>query len=302
MISQKTVSRLDRVLRRLFFFRPSERTLPLWTWRQFRDALYERGFDIHFLKYLEQEYGGKPSLFLPLIYDGTIPAYVSRSDGSGQPIPNEEDQKNGQQTLCVMIEVVISYSQMIPDHVEPPTPRELSAEVIASLREDGLDFIGGKVVPAEMKSVNLKKEDEYLIGLIRAIGPPNMDVIQHHHDESDKAFATGVWGSASSEARNFLVATLRGLREVATTCGNVTPYKQPGKDGPLIEDFKTIGLFTDAEKDAVMRVWVLLCHSGPHVGIKEEDSARLSRLLAIGMTEWIALKFIAWEKNGFKPF
>ncbi len=187
MISQKTVGKLDAVLRRLFFFRPSERILPLWTWLGFRAAMYEREFDIHFLKYLEREYGGKPSLFLPLIYDGTIHAFVYRNDGSGQPTPNEDDRKNGQQTLCVMIEVVISYSQKIQDHVERPTPRELSAEVIASLRKDGLDFIGGKVVPAEMKSVNLKKEDEYLIGLIRAIGPPNMAEIQHHHDESDKA-------------------------------------------------------------------------------------------------------------------
>ena len=300
MISQKTVSKLDTVLRRLFF-KPHQ-TLPLWTWGQFRNALYERDFDIHFLRYLEQEYGGKPSLFLPLIYDGTIPAYVRRNDGSGQPVPYEEDRQIGQQVLVAMIQTVVPVAQAIPDHVEPPTPSALSDEVIKSLQEDGLDFIGGKVVPAEMKSVDLKKEDEYLIALIRDIRPPNMNEIQHHHDESDKAFANGGWGSASSEARNFLVATLRGLREVATTRGKVAPYKQPGKDGPLIEDFKTIGLFTDDEKNAVMQVWVLLCHSGPHVGIKEEDSARLSRLLAIGMTEWIALKFIEWEKNGFKSF
>lgn len=251
---------------------------------------------------MEQEYLGKPSLFLPLILDGTIPANVFRNEGLGQPVPNEKDKLTGQIMLVVMIEVVISQEQTISDFAAPPTPRALSTEVIASLREDGLDFIGGKVVPAEMKSVNLKKEDEYLIGLIRAIGPFNMDVIQHHHDESDNAFATGGWGSASSQARNFLVATLRGLREEATSRGNVTPYKQPGKDGPLIEDFKTIGLFTDEEKNAVVHVWVLLSHSGPHVGIKEEDSARFSRLLAIGLTEWIALKFIGSKKNGFKPF
>jgi hypothetical protein len=300
MISQKTVSKLDAVLRRLFF-RPPQ-TLPLWTWPQFREVLYERGFDFHFLKYLDQEYGGKPSRFLPLIHDGTIPAYVGRSDGYGQPVPNDKDRLFGQEILAVMIEVVLPVAQAIPVLVEAPHPWTLSAEVITSLREDEFDFIGGKVVPAKVKSVNLKKEDEYLIAVIREIRLPNMEVIQHHHDESDKAFANGGWGSASSEARNFLVATLRGLREVATARGNVAPFKQPGKDGPLIDDFKTIGLFTDDERNAVMQVWVLLCHSGPHVGIKEEDSARLSRLLAIGMTEWIALKFIGWEKNGFKPF
>ncbi len=299
MISQKTVGKLDLVLRRLFI-RPPQ-TFPLWTWRQFRDALYERGFDVHVLDYLEQEYQGKPTRFLPLIHNGTIPAYVYRNLGGGQPAPKQEDRQTGQAMLAVMIQVVILEAESIPPHVVDH-PKSLSDEVVASLREDGLDFIGGKIVPAGMKAVDLEKEDEYLIALVRSIKPPNMDEIQHHHDESDKAFANGGWGSASSEARNFLVATLRGLRGVATTRGKLSPYKQPGKDAPLIEDFKTIGLFTDEEKNAVMHVWVLLSHSGPHVGIKEEDSARLSRLLAIGMTEWTALKFIQWEKNGFKPF
>jgi hypothetical protein len=204
--------------------------------------------------------------------------------------------------LAGMIQVVIPKAESIPNHVQSPVPRELSDEVIASLREDGFDFIGGKVIPAEIKAVDLKTEDAYLIALIRTIALPNMEEIQHHHDESEKAFADGRWGSASSEARNSLIATLRGLREVATTRGQIPPYKQPGKDGPLIEDFRAIGLFTDAEKNAVMHVWVLLSHSGPHVGIKEQDTARLSRLLAIGMTEWIALKFEGWERNGFRPF
>jgi len=299
VISQRTVRKLDAVLRRLFWRR--RRTFPLWTWRQFRDALYEHGFDVHLLDYLEQEYQGNATRFLPLIHDGTIPAYVYRNEGFGNPAPNEEDQRIGQEMLALMIQVVIPEAESFAPHVEQH-PKVLSDELIASLKEDGFDFIGGKVVSAGIKAVDLVKEDEYIIGLIRSIKPANMDEIQHHHDESDKASANGGWGAASSEARNFLVGTLRGLRDVATLRGKVPTYKQPEKDGPLIEDFKSVGLFTEEEKNAVMHVWVLLSHSGPHVGIKEEDSARLSRLLAIGMTEWIALKFVQWEMNGFKPF
>jgi hypothetical protein len=135
MISQKTVAKLDVVLRRLFFKPPpSQRTLPLWTWRQFRDALYERDFDFHFLRYLDQEYGGNPSRFLPLIHDGTIPAYVVRNDGYGQPVPNDKDRLFGQEILAVMIEVALPVAQAIPVLVEPPHPLALSAEVITSLR------------------------------------------------------------------------------------------------------------------------------------------------------------------------
>jgi len=299
MISQKTVRKLDALLRHLFT--PPPETLPFWTWQDFRDALYERKCDVRLLDYLERRYHRDPAHFLPLIHDGTIPAFMDRHDGFGHPAPNQEDQWSGQQILAVMIQVVIPYAESIPAGVEDH-PKAFTDEVIASLREDGLDFIGGRVVASGTKAVDLEREDEYLIALVRSIKPARMDEIQYHHDESDKAFANGGWGSASSEARNFLVATLRALREVATARGGIPPYKQPGKDGPLIEDFKRIGFFTEAEMNAVMHVWVLLSHSGPHVGVKEQDSARLSRLLATGMTEWIALKFIEWEKNGFKPF
>jgi hypothetical protein len=294
-ISQKTVSKLDALLGSLFWFPTAERTIPLWTWGGFRNALYENGFNVHVLDYLWQEYQGRPSRFLPLIHDGTIPAYVNRNDGFGQPVPNDADKAIGQTWLASIIEVVISKAESLPDLVS-------TDEMIESLKEDGLDLLGGKIVHVAMKAVNLKQEDEYLIALIRTIGPSNMEEIQHHHDESDKAFTNTTWGAASSEARNFFVAVLRGLRDVANARGGIPAFDQSRKDGPLIDNFQTIGLFTSEEQNAVKAVWVLLCYSGPHVGVKEADSARLSRLLAIGMTEWVALKFIAWEKNGFKPF
>jgi hypothetical protein len=294
-ISQKTVGKLDALLESLIWFPTGERTIPLWTWGGLRSALYESGFDVHVLDYLWQEYRGMPSRFLPLIHDGTIPAYVSRSDGSDQPVPSDADKAIGQIWLASMIQVAISKAESLPDLVS-------ADELIESLKEDGFDFLGGKVVPAAMKAVDLKQEDEYLITLIRTIGPSNMEEIRRHHDESDKAFTNTTWGAASSEARNFFIAVLRGLRDVATARGGIPAFDQSRKDGPLIDNFQTIGLFTSEEQNAVKAVWVLLCYSGPHVGVKEADSARLSRLLAIGMTEWVALKFIAWEKNGFKPF
>lgn len=288
-LSQKTVGKLIALLDEMLF------KYRAWSWGDFRALLYENKFDVHTLNYLFQEYHGRPNLFLPLIYDGTIPAYLSRKEVWGQPIPNADDRRIGQAMLHTIIQAVLS-------KIEPFGKVVSGDELIASLREDGFDFIGGKIVPAGVKAVDLKREDEYLVALIRSIKPSNIDEIEHHHDESDKAFANRTWGSASSEARNFLIAVLRGLRDVATARGKIPQFNQPGKDGPLISDFQTIGLFNNQERDAVMHVWVLLGHAGPHVGIQEDDSARLSRLLAIGMTEWAVLKFIEWEKNGFKTF
>lgn len=300
MYSQKTVVWLARVLDRLFF--QHQYVAPLWTWAEFCDELYASGGTMQLLRHIEQKYGTEPRTFLPFIHDGTIPAWVYRNDGFGQPRPEKQDRIVGARIITSMIRVAVLKAQSIPDHVQDPLPSQLASDLVASLRDDGFDFIAGKVVLAGSKAVELQKEDEYLVAKIRDVKLPNIDEVQHHHQESEKAFANRGWGAAASEARNFLVATLRGLREVATTRGKLAAFKQPGKDGPLIEDFKHIGLFTEDEKNAVMHAWVLLSHSGPHVGIQEEDSARLSRLLAIGITEWVVLKFIQWELNAFKPF
>ncbi len=42
-----------------------------------------------------------------------------------------------------------------------------------------------------------------------------------------------------------------------------------------IKDYRTIGLLTEEEKEAVLKLWVLLSYSGPHVGIKCRRQGRL---------------------------
>jgi hypothetical protein len=173
-------------------------------------------------------------------------------------------------------------------------------EVKASLKLDGYELIAGKVTPAGVPGVDVKAEEDYLVSQITRIGPAKLEEIRHHYIEAEKTFLNRNWGSTSTENRNFFTALLRGLRELATMKGSVSAYNQPGKDGPLIQDFHAIGMLTEQEKNAVLNVWILLSHSGPHVGIKEEESALLGRILVLGMTRWVCLKFEDWAAKGFK--
>ena len=132
------------------------------------------------------------------------------------------------------------------------------------------------------------------------LGPPNLDVILHHHEQADETFVNGNWGAASSETRNFFIAVLRGLRDVATAKGKIAAFAH-GNDKNLIEDLKTIGLLTDEEKEAILKLWVLLSYSGSHVGIQDQQRARLTRLLVLGLIQWVCIKFFFWAKNGFRP-
>lgn len=79
------------------------------------------------------------------------------------------------------------------------------------------------------------------------------------------------------------------------------PVFAHGNDSALIEDFHKRGLLTAEEKDAILKLWVLLSYSGPHVGIQDDQRARLTRLLVMGQAQWLCLKFIAWELNSFRP-
>jgi hypothetical protein len=141
--------------------------------------------------------------------------------------------------------------------------------------------------------MDLQQEDDYLIGLLRKLQPANLETIVHHHDEAEKSFANRVWGPASAETRNFFVAILRGLRERATKNGKTQPFSV-GNDSDLIKNFEAIGLLSEEETAAVLKIWVLLSYSGPHVGIQDQDRAKLTRLLVLGMTQWLCLKFTDW--------
>lgn len=294
MISQRTVGRLQRLLE--FLFRKDPRFGQLWSWQKLKLALYEENVDINWLNYISEEYLGYPYKFLPLIHDGTIPAYVTRNDGWGQPAPNKQDVVFGQVLIALIVQVTAT---RVAGLQEIAGPQELTDEVLAGLKLDGYELIAGKVTSAGVPGVDVKAEEDYLLSHIRRIGPANLEEIRHHYDEAVETFVNRNWGSTSSENRNFFIALLRGLRELATTKG-VPAYKQPGQDGPLIRDFQAIGMLTEQEMEAVRNVWVLLSHSGPHVGIKEEESALLGRILVLGMTRWVCLKFEDWAAKGFK--
>jgi hypothetical protein len=296
MISQRSVGRLQRLLSGLMY--PPPQTLPLLSWAEYRTQLYEESVDRHVLNHIEWEYHNRPSDFLPAIHDGTIPAYVYRNDGMGQPAPNRDDLVMGQVLLKVFSEVALRCGLHMPTHL--PQVKAIAEELRASLEIDGYELVAGRLVPATMKGINLQAEDDYLVHLIRSIAPANVEVILHHHGEADDTFVNGNWGAASAETRNFFIALLRGLRDVATARGGVPSFAH-GNDSGLIEDYHRRGLLTAKEKDAILKLWVLLSYSGPHVGIQDDERARLIRLLVLGQAQWLCLKFIAWDRNGFRP-
>ncbi len=291
MISQRSVGRLMRLLN-AFFYRPPN-TLALLSWLEYRTRLYEEGVDNHVLDNIEYEYGKRPRDFLPAILDGTISAKQQRGGWV-----QESDKKLGQGLMRAFAEVALTYGLAMPSHL--PEVRALAEELRASLEIDGYEVVAGKLTPAAMRGMNLQQEDTYLVHLMRAIAPSNLDVVLHHHNEADETFINGNWGAASVETRNFLVALMRGFRDIATDRGGV-PRFQHGNDSGLIEDFQRRGLLSAEEKDSILKLWVLLSYSGPHVGIQDDARARLIRLQVLGLAQWMCLKFQAWEMNKFQP-
>lgn len=217
----------------------------------------------------------------------------------GQPVPGPADKIMGEKLLKVFCEVALRRGLGMPAHLQ--SVKNLALNLKASLEIDGYELVADHLVPATMKGINLQKEDDYLVGLIRAIRPANLQVILHHHGEADETFVNNNWGATATETRNFLMALLRGLRDVASSRGNLPPF-QDGNDTGLIQDYHKQGLLTAEEQEAILKLWVLLSYAGPHVGIQDNDRARLSRLLVLGLAQWICVKFSAWEKNEFRPF
>jgi hypothetical protein len=313
MISQRSVGRLQRLL--LLLFKkpapalrprpatpiPSGRDETTLDWAEFRTRLYEEDVDRRILDLIENMHLGLPNKFLPALHDGTISAIVNFEGddfGFGPGPPDDNDREKGQGLLKVFAEVAIRHALDLPNH--SPEPRTAAADLLRSLALDGFEWISNRLVPSTLKGMNLEQEDDHLVGLIRSLSPPNLSVIVHHHHEAAETFVNGRWGSASGELRNLFMAVLRGLRDVATSRGHLKAFEH-GNDTDLIQDYRTIGMLTQEEKETVLKLWVLLSYSGPHPGIQELDRARLTRLLVLGLLQWVCIKFQAWETNGFKP-
>ena len=213
MISQRTVGHLQGLLEFLFSGRPLG---PLWAWHLLKQALYQEGVDFHWLQYIYDEFQWHPSKFLPLIHDGTIPFELTRNTGLGHPVRNNEDRVLGQGLIALIVQVTAARVAEIRDIAGP---QRLMDQVLASLKLDGYELIAGKVTPAGVPGVDVKAEENYLVSQIVRIGPANLEEIRYHYIEAEETFVNRNWGSTSSENRNFFIALLRGLRELATMKG-----------------------------------------------------------------------------------
>jgi len=302
-LTQRTVGKLQVLLNMLFFrgaYRGHRRgysQIALLPPEDYKQLLYEHGVPNEVFKRIEDGYGWKPNQFLPDLFNGRIVTYLERGVSlGGVPAPNEQEAFAGKLLLVKFLEIAIQTALSVPAFLpEIGDVHGATEEVIASLQLDGFAYINGRVVDAAVKGVDLKTEDDYLVGLIRAIRPPNLDLILYHHREADDTFVNRNWGAASTETRNFFVSVLRGLREVATERKAAPAVNQPISEKNLIDDFRKVGLLAEEEKEAVLKLWVLLSYSGAHPGIQEQDRARLTRLLVLGLTEWLCLKSVQWK-------
>jgi hypothetical protein len=293
VLSQRSVGKLQ-VLLQMLFARPPQ-TLQLLPEPEYKRLLYEREISIDVLDHIGDRYRWRPSQFLAAMYDGRVYACATRP-GYGDPVPTAKDVLINRLLLMTFAEVALDRGLSMPGHLAEP--KQAALELLGSLQLDGYEYIEGKLVEAALKGVDLQAEDEYLLHLLKEINPDNLSAILHHHKEADDTYVGGNWGPASSETRNFFVAVLRGIRNVATKQGAAGPFAGPEKN--LINNLQEIGFLDSEEKEAVLKIWVLLSYSGAHPGVQPPERARLTRLLVLGLTEWLCLKFTAWKNSRFQ--
>jgi hypothetical protein len=286
-ISQRSVGRLQRLLRSIHSC--THHGAAILTWAQYKQELYENGIGQNLLLLVEYRYTVADADYLPAIHDESIPKKIrlANFDRDGTL-----ESPEGVDYLIVFMEIAIR--ETLAHRGNFTEDRDLAEELLASLQIDGFEFVAGKLIPATFSGIDLAREDDFLIGAIRNLKLDNMKVILNHHDEADKAYANQSWGPASSETRNFFIAVLRGLRARATQLG--APEWSSDNDKDLILNFKTIGILQEHETEVLEKLRVLLSYSGPHVGIQEQDRARLTRLLILGQAQWLLLRFAAWKK------
>lgn len=120
----------------MLFFYVRRRTIPLLSTASYRQQLYQLDVPDELLSLIEHEYGWKPKLFLPRLYDGRLLVSLSCKD-LGQPEPDPEEISCGREYFLIFAQVALRSCDTLSSHLTQQLQAAL--DLVESLKNDGFN-------------------------------------------------------------------------------------------------------------------------------------------------------------------
>jgi len=296
MISRKTTLLIDRVYGQ-WFSQITDSIHNLWIFdtESMYTHFYAEGYDDWFLRCVKN-LDGDATAFQELIqglHTGksvTKTSHPALSKAVGQLL-----LKRLAEDALRVFHPAIETSDVQFGEVE----RESIEALVNQLALDGHVFSGGKLYPIEPGAVDPQQEQSYLELLINRVALSNPQLIVHHLELSEQAYAESRWNDTISNARNFLESILNQVADKLhqKLHGSSLPPKIAAWPKDVRAFLESEKFIDSTEKEALAKVYGLLSNTGSHPNIAQRDQARLMRTLALTFSQYVLLQWEGYLKN-----
>jgi hypothetical protein len=156
----------------------------------------------------------------------------------------------------------------------------------ASLGRDGYAIDGNHIVASE---ADAEKEQTTLEVLIHKHSKLSHSVLLHHLSQNRELFAEGNWGASIGQARNFVEQILTDISNILATARS----ESPKLNAPIeVRNYlESVGFLSSQERKRLIDgVYGYLSEEGSHPGISDHSSARVCRLIMLGIGQYLIEK------------
>lgn len=155
-----------------------------------------------------------------------------------------------------------------------------------ALSRDGYAIDRYHIVASE---ADVEKEQTALEVLIEKRPKLSGPTLLHHLSQNRELFAEGNWGASIGQARNFVEQILVDISTMVADARSETPnLKAPVEVRNYLE---SVGfLSTQERKRLIDGVYGYLSEEGSHPGISDHSSARMCRLILLGIGQYLIEK------------
>jgi hypothetical protein len=213
---------------------------------------------------------------------------------TGESIPAQEGRspskrrEYGRAQLQLLIELAVRKASE-----EQINRADGYAALVASLELDGYQIRDGRLLPAESEANEVVEEKGELAHHYQRLGLPNLAIVKHHLELSEKHYIDGIWDDCIGNSRDYYEQVLHDVAETWSKRTGALPFPPKGKSQPvkIREYLRDCGLLGEDEFQAFSKLYGLLSATGGHPGMAQKDQARIFRRLALTMVQFLLLRY-----------
>lgn len=214
-----------------------------------------------------------------------------------------EREQNGQALLLLLVQAMLSWFCAEREKSLTANRSTSLTRLQRSVELDGYVLSNSRLLQSESEVVNTSHEANTLVSLYTSLALANREVALHHLHRSEEHYVADKYDDAISNARKFYeVVEKEVARDHSRRIGG-SPIKEATlKNSRDIREYlKRHNLIDEKEQRVLINVSDLLSDKGGHAYVAEKEEARLLRIMALTLAQFILNRYSNMVNTDKRP-